>query len=218
MFNKKKKEKDLPLIARVNLAEEMKKRQENMQLGDVSILARADYTKRFPRIRLMYVRFEKFNRYYNEGYRIGTTLGVSSPFMIPKGMSVEGACKIISYLSEKVEKENNIEPASEDSVALVSKLLEEYGFEKLEASYTPGHYHSISEAKAFSKIKTMFDEPIESTYDLITIDGDNRLFKKSVLGTRYFDWFEEGFNKEDIIEVYHDAYLTAPDVLKSKTR
>ena len=61
MFNKKKKEKDLPLIARVNLAEEMKKRQENMQLGDVSILARADYTKRFPRIRLMYVRFEKFS-------------------------------------------------------------------------------------------------------------------------------------------------------------
>lgn len=218
MFNKKKKEKNLPLIARVNLAEEMKKREENMQLGDVSILARADYTKRFPRIRLMYVRFEKFYRYYNEGYRIGTTLGVSSPFMIPKGMSLESACKVISYLSEKVEKENNIEPASEDSVALVSKLLEDYGFKKMDVDYTPGHYHSVSEPRSFSKINTSFDDPIESTYDLITVDGDNKLFKKSVLGTRYFDWFKEGFSKEDIIEVYNDSYLSVPEALKSKTR
>lgn len=219
MFNKKKKEKEyVPYIARVNIAEEMKKRAENMTLGDKSILSRADYTKRFPRIRLIYVRFEKFHRYYNEGYSIGTTLGVSSPFMIPKGMNVESACKVISYLSEKVERENKIEPASEDSVALVSSLLEEYGFKKLESDYIPGHYHTISQPHIFSKIKTRFDDELESTYDLITVDGDSKLFKKSILSSRYFDWFKEGLSKEDIIDTYNDSYLVAPDILKDKSR
>ncbi len=52
IFNFFKKKEKLPLIARVNLAEEMKKREEEWQFGDKSILAVADYTKRFPRIRL----------------------------------------------------------------------------------------------------------------------------------------------------------------------
>ena len=214
MFNKKKK-KDIPYIARVNIAEEMKKRMENMELGDKSILARADYSLRYPRIRLMYVRFEKFLG-HTDSMKLATTLGVSSPFMIPKGMGIENACKIVSYLSEKLEKEYNVEPASEDSVALVSRELANYGFEKLECDYTPGHYHSISQYHLLSKIETEFDEGLKATTDLITYDGNKRLFKKSVLGSKYFNWFTENVTKEDVIDIYYDSYITPPEVVKTR--
>ena len=218
MFDKKKKDKkNIPYIARVNIAEEMKKREENMELREVSILAAADYTKKFPRIRLMYVRLEKFNR-TGDGNKVGASFGVSSPFIIPKGMKIEDACKIISYLSLKVERENNIEPASEDSVALVSKLLEDYYFDKCEGKSKPGHYHSVSEYHPLSKVRTIFDEQIEGVTDLMTIDGDDKLFKKSVLSKRYFDWFSENVSEEEIKDIYYQAYLSLPDDLKSKTR
>ena len=214
MFNKKKK-KDIPFIARVNLAEETKKRLENMELGDKSILARADYTLRYPRIRLMYVRFEKFIS-HEDITKLGTTLGVSSPFMIPKGMSIENACKVISYLSEKLEKEYNVEPASEDSVALVSRELSKYGFEKLECDYTPGHYHSVSQYHLLNKIETEFDESLKATTDLITFDGSKKLFKKSVLGGKYFNWFTENVTEKDVIDIYLDSYITPPEVIKTR--
>ena len=82
-YLKGKKKEKLPLIARVNLSELQKQREENMELGDISILAKADYTKRIPTIRLYYVALEKFSRYGSDEIKIGQTYDISSPFRLP---------------------------------------------------------------------------------------------------------------------------------------
>ena len=203
-YLKGKKKEKLPLIARVNLSELQKQREENMELGDISILAKADYTKRIPTIRLYYVALEKFSRYGSDEIKIGQTYGISSPFRLPNEMSIEDSCRVVSYLSEKVESENNLEPASEKSVSMVSKILTTYGFEKVE-SHEKGYYHSVSDYNPFEKLRTNFlpaCEEIEGVVDLFTVGGDFKVFKKSDLYDRYFDWFTEGITKQEVEDIY----------------
>ena len=193
----------MPLIARVNLSELQKQREENMELGDISILAKADYTKRIPTIRLYYVALEKFSRYGSDEIKIGQTYDISSPFRLPNEMSMEDSCRVVSYLSEKVESENNLEPASEKSVSMVSKILTTYGFEKVE-SHEKGYYHSVSDYNPFEELRTNFlpaCEEIEGVVDLFTVGGDFKVFKKSDLYDRYFD-FTEGITKQEVEDIY----------------
>ena len=200
---RKKKKEELPLIARVNLVELQKQREENMTLGDKSILAKADYTKRIPTIRLYYVAFNKFKR-YGTGYTyIGQTYGISSPFRLPRDMSIEDACKVVSYLSEKVEKENDLEPASEKSVAMVSNELTKYGFERVE-SKEHGHYHAVAEYIPFTKIRASIpmSMEIDGVVDLFSVGGDFKMFKKSDLHDRYFNWFTAGISNDEVKDIY----------------
>ena len=108
-----------------------------------------NYDRTADKIRLIYASIETFHM-IGSGQKIGKTFGVSSPFFLPEGVSLEEAFKIVSYLTEKVERENDIEELSEQSVALVSRLLENYGFKKVETN-DKGHYHSIEEYKIFGK-------------------------------------------------------------------
>ena len=176
----KRTKKNLPLIARIDLAKLKKEREENMELGDVSILARADYTQRLPKIRLQYIYLEKFCRYGTTTPVIGQTVGVTSPFYLPVDMSIEDACKVISYLSEKVERENNLEPGCEKSISMVSHILEKYGFDKKEG-YKHGHIHAVGEYFPFKSINTIAPKtnPKDNITTLYSVDGDFKLFKKS---------------------------------------
>lgn len=149
-------------------------------------------------IRLIYVGFEKFTRYGTNDTMLGKTYGVSSPFTLPEGMTIEQACKVISYLSEKVENENNIGPASEKSVAKVSGILTDYGFVKNEG-FPHGYFHIVQEYPEDGKI--IGEQPINGVIDLFTVGGDFELFKKSNLYDRYFDWFADGVTKKEIKEI-----------------
>ena len=148
LFYRKKKKEDLPLIARVNLSELQKQREAEMADREVSILASADFTKRLPKIRLYYVALSKFNSYANGEAKVGQTYGISSPFYLPRGMSYEDAYKVVSYISEWVENEYHYEPASEDSVAMVSKKLIDFGFDKKDGC-AHGHFHAVSKYSTF---------------------------------------------------------------------
>ena len=205
-LNKKKEEKmkrDLPLIARVNLVELKKQREANARLGETSILAKADYTKRIPTIRLCYVAMEKFKRYGTEETKVGQTYGFSSPFRLPYEMTIEDACRVVSFLSEKVENENNIEPASEQSVAMVSKGLASFGFDRVE-SRPHGHIHTVSEYDPMRRIQSeaLGCGEIDGVVDLFTIGGDFKVFKRSDLYDRYFDWFTEGVSQQEVFDIY----------------
>ena len=79
----------------------------------------------YDKIRLYYISLEEFKRTGDIlTTRIGQTFGISSPFKIPEGMTLEDACKVISYLSLLIEKKHNLEPASQKSVAMVSNILQ----------------------------------------------------------------------------------------------
>ena len=214
---KKNKKEDLPLVARVDLAELAKEREKNAQLGDVSILAKADYTKRIPTIRLYYVAFGTFA----DKTKVGQTYGISSPFRLPNGMSVEDACKVVSYLSDKIETENDLEPACEKSVAMVSNILSNYGFERVEGK-EKGHYHAVTRYYPLIKVKEgAFPacNKIDGVVDLFTVGGDFKVFKNSELYDRYFDWYTEDVSLEEVQEIYkkiNQEYLLTDAVVKGK--
>lgn len=203
-FKKKKKEKQLPLIARVDLTKLQEQREKEIQNRDVSILAATDYTKNLPAIRLFYVSFELFNRYGGNELVIGQTYGISCPFRLPRDMSIEDACKVVSYLSDKVEKENNLEPASEKSVMLVSEILSKYGFQKVE-SKEKGHFHVVSVPNS-GTINSLAGKEIEGAVDLFTVGCDFKVFKKSDLNYRYFDWYSKDITQQEIFNIYKNIH------------
>ena len=153
-------------------------------------------------IRLFYVALEKFKRYGTNNKVIGKTYTISSLFKLPKEMSLEDACKVLSFLSEKVEKENNLEPACSKSVEMVSNVLENFGFKKIETK-TKGHFHGVAQYKPFSKIKTFTEcKEVDGVVDLFTVGGDFNIFKNSDLYDRYFNWYTEGVNQKEIENIY----------------
>ena len=191
-----------------------------MEDREVSILASADFTKKIPnKIRLYYVSLEQFKRYGTNDSKIGQSFNVSSPFKIPHGVRLEDACKIVSYLSEKVEKERNIEPASSRSVARVSEILTDYGFERL-PDYDHGYTHSVVDCSIFGsplrKISKVAPEPIEGVVDLFTVGGDLKLFENSELFDRYFDWFSPNVTEKDVMDIYNLAGMRMCDVVTPK--
>lgn len=153
------------------------------------------------KIRMCYVAMEKFSAYDTNQKKIGQTTGLSSVFELPQGMSLKDACKVISYLSEKTELENKLEPASENSVAKTSAILENYGFKKIDEA-NKGHYHCVQEYRPFSTIKANLRENQQGAIDLLTVGGDFDVFKKSNLYATYFDWFTENVKKQEVEQIY----------------
>lgn len=124
-------------------------------------------------------------------------------------MSIEDACKVISYLTEKIEDENDLTPACENSVALTSNILSDYGFEMIKTSNS-GHFHTTSHIPL-----TIVDiapflacKRFNGVLDLFTIGGDPQIFKKTKLYDRYFNWFTEGVTKQDIENIYEKLKTT----------
>lgn len=153
------------------------------------------------KIRLCYVAMEKFRDYGTNQKKIGQTTGLSSVFELPQAMSLKDACKVISYLSEKTERQCKLEPASENSVAKTSAILESYGFKKIDES-NKGHYHCVREYNPFSAIKSNLRENQQGAVDLLTVGGDFDVFKKSDLYATYFDWFTENVKKQEVEQIY----------------
>ena len=213
-FRRKKQEKNLPFIAKVDLVKLQKERRENIQLDDVSILARADYTKRIPTIRLCYVGFEKFKRYGSDEIKIGETYSFTNPYRLPRNMTMDDSLKVVSYLTEKVERENGLSRDSEKCVIAVSKLLSQYGFEKVE-SRQGGYFHEVSDYRPFDRIKptSSICREIDGVVDLITIGGDEKLFKWSDISDRNFKWFTRGIREDKISAIYDKIGLNLDELL-----
>lgn len=180
-----------------------KNKETGLDKSQISIERESVYNIKTPAIRLYYVAFEKFTRYGTDEIKIGQTYGASSPFRLPHNMSMENACKVVSYLSDKVEKENHLEPACEQSVIMVSNILEEYGFSKVEGE-EKGHYHIVSEYIPFHTIRASFPatEEIKGVVDLFSVGGDFKIFKKTDLYDRYFEWYTEGITEKEVVDIY----------------
>jgi len=176
-------------------------------------------------VRMLYVHLETFYQSCTNYLKVGRTLGLTSPFGLPNGMTYEDAYKVISFISEKVEAETNIGPCSEASVGLTSKKLADYGFKKQEASPI-GHFHDVSSyvngKYIFTYVPAELKKGIDlEISDLYSISGDEKLFERSDIKSRYFEWFTEGVKAEEVKEIYDrigqpidDNLLTIDDMTK----
>lgn len=134
--------------------------------------------------RLHYVDYHRIG----EGYRmkpnnVGTMDFSFKPFLLPQGMSREDAFKVLSYLTDYIEKRNHLTPCSYDSVAFLDKMLE---LDKL----------------GFVKLNTSLDKYSDEVIDLFTVTGRLLLFKQSEYYQKYFEWYTENVTFEEARDIY----------------
>ena len=152
-----------------------------------------------PNIRLVFVHLSPFTA-HDGTKKIGETYGVSSKFSIPKNTTLEDACKIISYLSETIEKKENLTAGWQESVIKTSQKLQDFGFNKIENTKI-GYIHAVSKYTQHLEINDIIPEETD-TLDLFTISGNLSLFENSDISKRYFNWFTEGITTSDVTEIY----------------
>ena len=136
--------------------------------------------------------------YYRVGeeYRISTNnIGVlewvSKPFQFPEGMSFEEGFKVLSYLTDFIEKRSDVDVCSLTSVRILSSVLQLDRF-------------------GFKQVKEIDDSDIT---DLFTINGRISLFKNSEFYPNYFEWYKKGVSKKEVISIYKKYDMEFKDII-----
>lgn len=142
--------------------------------------------------RLYYIHYLRIGEHY--GHRennIGIINWPFLPFMLPKGMTREEGFKVLSYLTDFIEKREDTEPCSYKSVSTLDGVLnlERFGFTRVEE-------------KDESKILNLF-----------TVAGRLLLFKRSNLYPKYFEWYTENITKEEVESIYAKYNMEFRDII-----
>lgn len=136
--------------------------------------------------KLHYVNYYKRN---NRGY--GMVDWPLKSFIIPDGMSREDAFKVLSYLTDFIEKNMNCKECSFNSVKALDEAidLERYGFRRV-------------------------DEQVEavSAHSLYTVAGRLNAFKNSRYYATYFEWYTEGVSRDEVVAIYESIGKTFTDL------
>ena len=174
-----------------------------MKLENKLTFVKDSNAKNIQAIRLFYVAMEKFKSYSTNEMCVGHTYGISSPFILPENITLEEASKVVSYITEKIEKENNMLTCSEKTVALVSGELEKYGFQIVDGC-EKGHFHAVDSFDLFRRIRSALPvcQRIAGVVDLFTVSGDVRIFERSDLNFRYFDWYTPKVSRQEVEGIY----------------
>lgn len=178
----------------VNRDYEFEAELENHQLGNQNIY------------RLYYINYHRIGEDYGgSDNNIGVINWPFEPFMLPKGMSREDGFKVLSYLTDFIEKQQNLIPCSHESVAKLNSVLdlERLGFKRIDANIHVNDSDII---------------------DLFTVTGRLLLFKNSSHYQKYFEWYTEGITFDEIkaiydkcdIEFYDLTLLEKPEETKSE--
>ena len=145
--------------------------------------------------RLYFMEFNRIGLPYSSKANIEVVDWPYKPFKLPSGMTKEDAFKVLSYLTDYIEKDNNIAPASFKSVRILDDIL---NIERL----------------GFKRIDTNLSSDSSDVINLFTISGRIRLFKKHKLYNKYFEWYKEGVTKEDVVEIYKNCNVEFYDLEK----
>ena len=142
--------------------------------------------------RLYYINYHRINEYDGRNDdNVGIINFPLKPFKFPKGMSREEGFKVLSYLTDNIEKHSDVEPCSLKSVRTLDSVLdlERFGFER-------------------------FDESNEDNIlNLFTVTGRLLLFKNSDLYSKYFEWYTEGVSKSDVKRIYDKIGIVFEDIV-----
>lgn len=149
--------------------------------------------------RLYFINYHRIGEHYGMmGHdNVGIIDRPFMPFLLPDCMKREDAFKVLSYLSDFIEKELHLESCSYKSVASLDKVID---LKRL----------------GFSRLNRTLDD--NSVIDLYTITGRIKLFKDSKQYEKYFEWYTEGVTFDEVKSVYsrcsiefYDLTLTAKE-------
>lgn len=141
--------------------------------------------------RLYYVNYHRIGEYYGTHNNIGMMNWQCKPFMLPNGMTREEGFKVLSYLTDFIEKKNDIETCSIKSVMTLDGILdlEKFGFIRVK------------------------EDNEDKILNLFIVDGRLLLFKKSELYSKYFEWYVENVTLEEITNIYAKCNKKFEDII-----
>ena len=143
--------------------------------------------------RLYYVDYHRIGEDYRgqDNNNIGMINWPCRPFMFPKEMSREEGFKVLSYLTDFIEKRDDINPCSLKSVKMLDNVLdlERFGFTRVNKD----------------------DE--NKILNLFTVSGRLLLFKKSKLYPKYFEWYVENVTLEEVTNIYAKYNMEFKDIV-----
>ena len=119
------------------------------------------------------------------------------PFLLPSGMERDDAFKVLSYLTDFIERREDVEECSLKSVAMLDSILDIDRF-------------------GFMHLNEKIDD--EDIVDLFTVTGRIHLFKNSPLYQKYFDWYTPGITEEEVIDIYKKCNMTFSNPVENKKR
>lgn len=140
--------------------------------------------------RLYYVNYHRIGSRYGQS-GIGMIDWAFDPFTLPEGMTREEAFKVLSYLTDFIEKKDGIESCSFSSVKVLNNVLdlERFGFKKVK------------------------EDDESKILDLFTINGRVALFKQSSMYQRYFEWYSKGVSREEVEAIYAKHNMPFEDIV-----
>lgn len=178
-----KLKKDLLTSIQPNRDYEFEATLEDHPIGDQNIY------------RLYYVNFHRIGESwrYPEPNNIGVVNWPCKPFMLPNGMTREEGFKVLSYLTDFIEKRKDIEPCSLKSVRTLDGVLDLERF-------------------GFTRINIQLPAESVDVINLFTVSGRLLLFKKSKLYPKYFEWYTEDITLEEVENIYNKYNMEFQDI------
>lgn len=142
--------------------------------------------------RLSYVDYHRYGEGYGMGpNNVGLVYWNGDTFTLPNKMERDDAFKVLSYLTDFIEKDDNIDIGSLKSVRTLNAVLdlERFGFRKIKCGENA------------------------LVVDLFTVAGRSLLFKRSEFYDRYFNWYTEGVSKEEVEAIYEKLGMEFKDIV-----
>lgn len=174
------------ILEKIGLGEDGKSEDEfNATLDDHEIEEQKYY-------RLHYLNYYNIGESYGYHNMRGETDWACKPFELPNGMLKNDAFKVLSYLTDFIEKCSDMEEASLKSVRTLDSVLdiERFGFKRL--NFKPNE---------------------EDIIDLFTVGGRIKRFKSSKYYSKYFDWYIPNVRKDEVEEIYEKCGMTFRDIV-----
>lgn len=134
--------------------------------------------------RLYYMDYRRAGEgYREEKNNLHITDWPFKPFKFPNGMTREDGFKVLSYLTDYIERELNIGECTLRSVCTLDDVI---SLERL----------------GFTRVSVDKREMLEKVIDLYTVNGRILLFKQSAHYPRYIEWYTEGVTLEEVQAIY----------------
>ena len=168
----------------VNRNYEFEAELEDHQLGNQNIY------------RLYYIDYHRIGEHYGrKDNNVGVIDWPFKPFMLPYGMSREDGFKVLSYLTDFIEKQQNLRPCSLKSVSTLNSVLdlERLGFRRINANINDN-----------------------DVIDLFTVSGRLLLFKNSRQYQKYFEWYTDDITLDEIKAIYCKCGIEFYDLILSE--
>ncbi len=150
--------------------------------------------------RLHYIDYHRIGERYGMGpNNVGRIDYSFKPFMLPVGMSREDAFKVLSYLTDYIEKQFEVDPCSQKSVETLNDVLD---LERL----------------GFTRLNIYVDQIETDIIDLFTVTGRLLLFKQSEYYSKYFEWYTENVTLEEVSNIYDQCGIEFYDLIAEKSQ